>query len=191
MKKHEAYGLLAAALLLLAGGAGLLSISVSEAQLSEEEAFNLFQKLGCTACHVGNQPLAPALSWELILERLKEVPTKYGGDLDAFAQDTPYYGGRTFSSWQELIEQMARNVGRSPDDPEIQQIFEFFAAYAGVTPPAEQPPQETPPEETPEETPEAPEEAEEARGIPFGLALVITIAIVAVIVAVIYMVTRR
>ena len=170
---------------------GLNSISVSQAQLSEEEARSLFEKLGCTACHVGNQPLAPALNWELILERLQKVQTEYGGDLDAFAQDTEYYGGRKFQSWEELIQQMAANVGRSPDDPEIRQIFEFFASYAGVAP------QETPaPAETPEETPTPtppPEETpvEEARGIPFGLAIAITVVIVAVVVGAIYMVTRK
>ena len=172
---------------------GLNSISVSQAQLSEEEARSLFEKLGCTACHVGNQPLAPALKWELILEQLQRVQTEFGGDLDAFAQSIEYYGGRKFQSWEELIQQMAANVGRSPDDPEIRQIFEFFASYAGVAP------QETPaPAETPEETPtpappaEAPETpVEEARGIPFGLAIAITIVIVAVVVGAIYMVTRR
>ncbi len=179
---------------------GIASIKVSQAQLSEEEARSLFEKLGCTACHVGNQPQAPALKWELILQELQKVQTEYGGDLDKFAQSIEYYGGRKFQSWQELIQQMAANVGRSPDDPEIKQIFEFFASYAGAAPAA---PQETQtPAETPAETAtpapappaeETPKEApkEEAKGIPFGLALAITIVIVAVVVGAIYMATRR
>jgi cytochrome c551/c552 len=187
-------GAAALAAILAAGVLGLWASTVAGAQLTEEEARSLFERLGCTACHIGDQPQRPALKWELIIELLQKVPEEYGGDLDAFAQSIEYYGGRTFESWEDLIAQMAQNVGRSPDDPEIRQLFDYFAAVAGAAPaqpPAEQPPAE---EEAPAPQPEQPQPeqpAEEKRGIPFGLALAITAAIVVVVVAAIYMLTKK
>lgn len=175
--------LLAVAMLLFVSLLALASAWswVVEAQLSVEEAQDLFTRLGCVSCHNGNV----ALSWD---DMLADLRSRYQelGSLDELARNTAYFGQQNaFDSWDNLMEVMARNVGRTLDDPEIQQIKEFFEAYArGEIEEAPQQPEE--PAEAPVEEPEA-----EAKGIPFGLAVVIAAVIVAIVVAGVYMVTRK
>ncbi len=190
------------ALVLLLGIAVGLSQFVATAQISEQEAFQLFQQLGCTSCH--NNAVAP--DWNSVLEMLQKVQSEYGGDIDAFARDVNYFGRvGAFNSWQELMAVMAQNVGKSLDDPDIQKLNEFFLAYAGVQPgageqPAEQPqetqteaPAETqqPAEQPPAQEQPAGQPKEEAKGIPFGLAVAIALIITLVIVGAAYFFTRK
>lgn len=158
----------------------------AEAQPAEDEAFEVFQKIGCISCHNGTV----ARAWDDILQDLERVQTEYGGDIDAFARDVEYTLNPAieFESWEDLMSLMAQNVGRTLDDPDVQLLDQFFRSYAGAVE-VEQPPAEETPEETPETPPE--EVEEEARGIPFGLALALTAAIVVLVVAALYMVTKR
>lgn len=195
MRKLTA-GLIATVLLL--GVAVGLSQFVATAQISEQEAMQIFEQIGCASCH--NNAVAP--DWNGTLELLKKVQTEYGGDIDEFARNVNYFGRvGAFNSWEELMQVMAQNVGKSLDDPDIQKLNEFFLAYAGVQPGAGQPAEEQPqPAETPAEQPaeqpaEAPAEQqpekEEAKGIPFGLAVAIALVITLVVVGAAYFFTRR
>lgn len=182
-------------------GAAVALAPQGAAQVTEEEARQIFEQIGCTSCH--NGVVAP--DWNGVLEVLSKAQTEYGGDIDALARDINYFG-RTgaFNTWEELMQVMAQNVGKSLDDPEIQKLNEFYLAYMGVTgaPQPEQPAEEQPQEEaTPqpppqEEAPVAEQPAEEepqeaAKGIPFGLALAIAAVITLVIVAAAYFFTRK
>ena len=192
------------ALVLLLGIAVGLSQFVATAQISEQEAMQLFQKLGCTSCH--NNAVAP--DWNGTLEMLKKVQTEYGGDIDAFARDVNYFGRKgAFNSWEELMAVMAQNVGKTLEDPDIQKLNEFFLAYAGVQPgaaeqPAEQPAetpaeqeqpaqQEQPAEQAPAQEQPAEQPMEEAKGIPFGIAVAVAVVITLVIVGAAYFFTRK
>lgn len=162
------------------------------AQPSEEEAKSAFENLGCVSCHNGTV----ALSWEDIVALMKEVPTKYNGDVDALAQDVAYFGQKgAFQTWDQLMQVMAQNVGKTLDDPQVQVINQYLLSLAGVTPGEETgaPPEETTPAETPEETPAegVPGEEEAPPGIPFGLAAVLALLIVALIAAAAYMFARK
>ncbi len=178
------------AFLAVAGGQG------AAAQISEDEAFQLFQRLGCIGCHNGNV----ATSWDQILADLRSVQDKYGGSLDEFARNVEYTLNPNvkFNTWEDLKSRMAQNVGRSVDDPDIQRIFSFFESVA-LGAPVEQPadtetPAEAPAETTPAETPQAREEPMEPpaeEGVPLGMAAVMAAVILAIIVAAVYLFARR
>ncbi|BAA80720.2 hypothetical protein APE_1719.1 [Aeropyrum pernix K1] len=163
------------------------------AQPSEEEARATFESIGCVSCHNGTV----AVTWDEIVDELKEVPEKYGGDIDAYARDVAYFGQKgAFNTWNDLIATMAQNVGKQPNDPDIQKINEFFLSVAGVsggeTTPTETATGTTTPQETTEETTPMGTETEEAEaGIPFGLAAAIALLIVVLIAAAAYMFARR
>ena len=201
MKKLTA-GLVAAVLIL--GVAVAFSQLVATAQVSEQEAMQIFQQIGCVSCHNG----AVAPDWNGTLEMMQKVQTDYGGDIDAFARDVNYFGRKgAFNSWNDLMATMAQNVGKTLDDPDIQKLNEFFLAYAGVQAgggqQAEQPaetqtqtqqeqPQEQQPAEAPaQEQPAQEQPAEEGKGIPFALAVAIAVVITLVVVGAAYFFTRK
>lgn len=199
VKTTATYLLILGVLLL---GAAVSLAPQGTAQVSEEEAKQIFEQIGCTSCH--NNAVAP--DWNGVLEILSKAQTEYGGDIDALARDINYFGRKgAFNSWDELMQVMAQNVGKTMDDPDIQKLNEFYLAYMGVagTQQPEQPAEEQPAEEQPaaetqptqgEQAPGADREAqaqEAAKGIPFGLALAIAVVITLVIVAVAYFFTRK
>ncbi|MCE4604138.1 MAG: hypothetical protein F7B20_04135 [Aeropyrum sp.] len=172
--------------------AGFTTVYVLQAQPSEEEARAAFDQLGCVSCHNGTV----AADWDQIVSLLSEVPDKYGGDIDAFARDIVYFGQKgAFQTWDELMAQMAVNVGVSTDDPNFVLVNQFFLSVAGVEgAPADQvetTPAETQPQETEEPVETQPEEPEEAKGVPFGLAAVIALVIVILIAAAAYMYAKK
>jgi len=196
-------GLIAAVLLL--GIAVGFSQLIATAQISEQEAQQLFQQLGCTSCHNGT--VAP--DWQGTLEIMKKVQTEYGGDIDEFARNVNYFG-RTgaFNDWNELMEVMARNVGKTLDDPDIQKLNEFFLAYAGVQPGAqeEQPAdtatdtatqtqQEQDQADTQQEAAapaeEQPAAEEQTQGIPFTVAVAVATIITIIVIGIAYFFTRK
>ncbi len=164
------------------------------AQPSEAEAKQIFESIGCVSCHVG-QPGQPAASWDLIIQFMQDWSQKYPTIDDAIANEVTYYGGKKFQSFDELMAQMAQNVGRSPDDPEIQKLKQFFQSFWGETAQApageqqEQPQEEqTQPEESRQEQPA--EQQEQPAGIRGGeepregiVLTVVSIALIIVIAA--------
>ncbi|BAN90545.1 hypothetical protein [Aeropyrum camini] len=163
------------------------------AQPSEEEARATFESIGCVSCHNGTV----AATWDEIVNELKEVPEKYGGDIDAFARDVAYFGQKgAFNTWDDLMATMAQNVGKQPSDPDIQKINEFFLSIAGVsggeTTQTETAQETTTPQATTGETETVETQTEKAEaGIPFGLAAAIALLIVVLIAAAAYMFARR
>ena len=192
--------LILAALVALAaaGGSGAAS-----AQVSDEEAFQLFQRLGCIGCHNGNV----ASAWDEVLAKLREVPEKYGGSLNEFAKNVEYTldPNVKFNTWDDLKRRMAQNVGRDVNDPDIQRIFSYLESVA-LGAPREQPgtgqttteaPTTTPTgtTETPEETATTPAAGEPGGaaegGVPLGLAAAIAAVILVVIAVAVYMLSRK
>ena len=172
-------------LFLVIAGTSIWS-SIVEAQLSVDQAKDLFTQLGCTSCHNG----AVAISWDDMLADLR-AEYEATGSLDELARETVYFGQQNvFDSWDALMDQMAKNVGKNLDDPDIQKIKEFLEAVAKgeIQIGAEK---EAPKEGQTQEQPEEQPKAEEGKGIPFGLAVAIAAVIVIVVVAGVYMVTKK
>ncbi len=188
------------------------------AQLSEEEAMNKFQALGCTSCHNGQV----AADWNKILDLFESWKGKYASLDEAVKAEVEYFGGQKFNSYDEMMNVMAQNVGRSMDDPEFKALYDFFKAlYEGqpqetptetptettpeTTPPATE--QTTPPETSPTQSPTqttppaSPTETEtretptptetEEQGVSFGVAAGIAIIIIIIVVGAIFLATRR
>ena len=92
--------------------------------MSYEEAENLFERLNCTSCHNGQV----AEEFEEVVLELAEWGEEYDSIDEAVREKVVYFNNQRFNSYDELIEQMSSNVGKSPDDPEIQKMFEWFEA---------------------------------------------------------------
>lgn len=144
-------------------------------QLSEEQARDQFNSLGCNGCHNG----AVADSWDDILMELREVPEKYNGDLDRFAQNVNYRLNPNikFQTWQDLVNQMAENVGKSADDPGVKAVFQYFENVA-TTPQTTTPPGHTGVTATPI--------TEQAGLKELAISIVIAILLVTILIAIVY-----
>ncbi|MCE4602053.1 MAG: hypothetical protein F7C08_01425 [Desulfurococcales archaeon] len=121
----------------------------TQAQPSAEEAKQIFENIGCISCHAGN-PLQPAANWDLIIQFMEEWSQKYPSIDEAIRNEVVYYGGQKFNSFEELMERMSQNVGKTRNDPEIQQLEAFFRSFWGQE--QAQTPQQTEPAQTPEQT---------------------------------------
>ena len=184
-------------LLIVATG---LATQYTQAQPSEEEAKQIFESLGCISCHVG-KPRQPASSWDLIIQYFQDWSQKYPNIDEAIKNEVVYYGNQKFNSFDELMERMASNVGKDPNDPDIVKLKEFFRSFWGevATETQTQTPEETQTatmkettQETTQETatPESPT-ATSVRGgeepregvilTVVGIALIILITIVAAV----------
>ncbi|MEB3773661.1 MAG: hypothetical protein GSR86_01880 [Desulfurococcales archaeon] len=137
-------------------------------QPSEDEAKEIFTSIGCISCHSG-KPMQPAASWDLIIQFMEEWSKKYPTIDDAVRNEVTYYGGVKFNDFNELITQMARNVGKDPSDPEIQQLVAFFKSYWGEKATVETTTEEKTIEETTETVMEATEEAKTDTGVKGGV----------------------
>ena len=184
---------LAATILLILALAGYAT-QTTQAQPSPEEARQIFENIGCISCHAG-KPLQPAASWDLIIQFMEDWSQKYPSIDEAIRNEVTYYGGQKFNSFDELMERMSQNVGKTRNDPEIQQLEAFFRSFWGeqqtetqtqeeTTQAAEQ--TEAPAEtQTPEEQVEGVRGGEEPKaGITLtvvSIALVILVTIVAAV----------
>ncbi|MEB3861136.1 MAG: hypothetical protein GSR84_02820 [Desulfurococcales archaeon] len=184
---------LAATILLILALAGYAT-QTTQAQPSPEEARQIFENIGCISCHAG-KPLQPAASWDLIIQFMEDWSQKYPSIDEAIRNEVTYYGGQKFNSFDELMERMSQNVGKTRNDPEIQQLEAFFRSFWGeqqtetqtqeeTTQAAEQ--TEAPTEtQTPEEQVEGVRGGEEPKaGITLtvvSIALVILITVVAAV----------
>lgn len=149
--------------------------SLAVAQPTAEEARSTFEKLGCVSCH--NGAIAPA--WDEMVSLVREWGQKYPSLDEAVREESRVREGfrnfgYQFDSWDEMMSQMARNVGKSPDDPDFFLVNQFLLSLVGVQPTT---PTETITPTTPEETPPQVREAEE----PFA-GVVLTALIIALIV---------
>lgn len=91
------------------------------AQLSETEAEQKFNQYGCTNCHTEGGAADP---WDEVLDEIRAWATEYGS-LDEGARHVVYFGqSGKFNSFDELISQMASNVGKSPSD--ISDLVQFL-----------------------------------------------------------------
>ena len=184
MGAHHRIPLIIAVLsIILASGA----VSHTVAQISEQEAKGIFERIGCTNCHGAG--VAP--SWDEVLSLLRDWATKYDSIDQAVASEVE---GVAASSYAQLMQTMATFSGRSPDDPDVKKLEEFFLQVfqeaGGKAPPAETTtPAETTPSPTttpgPEQTPQP-----RGEGITFGEAAVIATLIVVVILVAAYVLSR-
>jgi len=161
------------------------AVSYTTAQVSEEEAKSIFDQLGCANCHGAG--VAP--SWDEMIALFEDWATRYESIDEAIASEVK---GVAASSYAQLMQSMATFVGKSPDDPDVKKLEEFFlqvfeqargGAPAAPTTPAETPAQT--PETTAPETPEAP-----AEGITFGEAAAIATLIIVVILVAAFVLSR-
>ncbi len=178
-----------------------ISSTLTTAQVSEAEAKQIFENIGCVSCHVG-QPLQPAASWDLIVQFMQDWSQKYPTIDEAIANEVTYYGGQKFQSFDELMAQMAQNVGRSPDDPDIQKLKQFFQSFweqGGAQAPAgeqqEQPQEEQPqtteqPQQEQGQQPEQP--AEQPTGkMSFGQIVGIAIVLIIILAGIAYALAKK
>ncbi len=190
---------LAATILLILALAGYATQN-TQAQPSPEEAKQIFENIGCISCHAG-KPGQPAASWDLIIQFMEDWSQKYPSIDEAIRNEVTYYGGQKFNSFDELMERMSQNVGKTRNDPEIQQLEAFFRSFWGEqqqtqTQAEEEQTQTTEQTEAPAETQTTEEQTEGVRGgeePKAGITLtVVSIALVILItvVAAVYL-TRR
>ena len=96
--------------------------SVVKAELSEEQAEQLFKNLGCTNCHNGQE----ADEWDEIVEEIEDEWASEFATIDEAASKEVNYHGQHFDSFDDLMAEMAENVGKEPNDPDIQSLKQFF-----------------------------------------------------------------
>jgi len=96
--------------------------AASQIHIKEEQAETLFEQLGCTGCHNGQT----AATFNQILGEIGDWSSNYASLDEAISNEVTYFGGRKFNSFDELMETMAGNVGKSPDTTEIQELKQFF-----------------------------------------------------------------
>jgi len=145
------------------------------AQLTETDAKQKFSEYGCTNCHVEGGAAAP---WNEIISEIKAWASEYGS-LDEGARHVVYFGqSGKFTSFDDLISQMASNVGKSPS--EISDLTQFFksifdeakqAAGGGAAKP-------------PTSGPQA------GGGIPSELLIAVVLAVIIIVVIALYVLRR-
>ena len=164
-----------AIMLLLKFMGSMLALS---AGLTREEAKNTFTNLGCTGCHNGQT----ADEFDEILEEIESWAARYSSIDDAIRGEVTYFGGKKFSGLDDLLETMAGNVGKTPDDPGIARLREFFvsefekAKAAATASPTESTMKTTSPQTT---TPATGRASRTPFYIAVGLGLAIAIVVIA------------
>ncbi|MEB3780799.1 MAG: hypothetical protein GSR85_11330 [Desulfurococcales archaeon] len=184
------------ALVILVAVSVSIPLTITMAQVSEDEARSTFERLGCISCHNGQV----AASWDEMVNLFESWKGKYTSLDEAVKAEIEYFGGQKFNSYNELVQTMANNVGRSPDDPEVRMVFQYLESLFGVEQAqTTEPPKETTP--TPTETMEEREEPvtptvtgvrggeEPAEGVVLTIISIAAIVVIAVVAAV-YL-TRR
>ncbi len=167
----------------------LLAVASAPAagQVTEEEAMQLFQRLGCTSCHVAGGTAPP---FDEIVSMIESWRGQYASIDEAVAAEVVVFG-ETFDTYDAMMERMASFTGKTLDD--IRPLYDFFLqvfqgqaaqppAGETATPPAEdaetpEAPGETPPAEA-VETPAEPAQPEGGAG--FALIAGILLAIIVV-----------
>jgi cytochrome c553 len=109
------------AILLLGIAASLAGVAA--AQPTEDEAREVFQKLGCISCHMQGGSAKP---FDEIVSLFQQWGGQYATIDEAVQKEVKYFGGQTFDNYDQLMETMAMNVGRTMDDPDIQLLYDFF-----------------------------------------------------------------
>ncbi len=173
-------------------GFGTFTVYVSsQEQMTPEQAFNIFQQIGCVSCHMENGAAEP---FDEILKEMAENAAKYNGNIDEYVKnEVVYFGNQKFNSYDEMMKVMQQNVGASDEDmAKLNAFFKnyFEAAAKGEVAqegeakageeqaPAQEekaPAQEKPAEEKP---------AKEPQNIPaivFGVAAIVIIAVLLVV----------
>lgn len=177
-------------LTLIAFGASTQITTVSQEQLTEQQAADLFQQIGCVSCHMPN---GAAKSFEEILNKMANMAAQYNGDIDAYTRETvEYFGGQKFNSYDEMMEVMQANVGASDED--MAKLNAFFKSYfeaaakGEVQQPAAGGQEETPAQQEQEAGGEAAPQEQPAEkpksniaAIVFGVAAIIIIAVLLVV----------
>ncbi|MCE4617168.1 MAG: hypothetical protein F7C32_01090 [Desulfurococcales archaeon] len=105
-----------------------------------DEVRNTFTDIGCTGCHNGQT----AIAYDDLVNKVRAWGSEYGTIDEAVKEEVTYFGGQKFNSFDELMQTMAGNVGKTIDDPEIVQIKQFlqdqFAQGKQSPPPTNQEP---------------------------------------------------
>jgi len=96
------------------------------AELSDSQAEQKFNQLGCTGCHNGKT----ADEWDEIVEDIEEEWAEEYPTIDEAAKHVDYdlEPGVTFNSFDDLMAKMAKNVNKDPNDPDIVALKDYFKA---------------------------------------------------------------
>ena len=102
------------------------TVTISYAQtLTVDEAKAKFDQLACFSCHNGNT----APTWDEMLQMIASWGQQYDNIDEAVRNEVVYFGGQKFDSYDDLMSTMAANVGgKTLDDPDIQDLYNFFLA---------------------------------------------------------------
>lgn len=173
-------------------GFGTFTVYVSsQEQMTPEQAFELFQQIGCVSCHMEN---GAAESFEGILKEMAEKAPEYNGDIDEYVRNVVvYFGNQRFNSYDEMMKVMQQNVGASDED--IAKLKAFFRNYfeaAAKGEVAQEGEAKTAEEQAPAQEEKAPAQekpaeekaAKQPQNIPaivFGVAAIVIIAVLLVV----------
>jgi len=112
--------------------AGILAVpNIAGSQLTYDQAAERFAAMGCTSCHNGRA----APTFEDMVALFQEWGQKYDNIDDAVANEVVVYG-QTYDSYDAMMEQMAKFVGKNLED--IQDLHQFFIeVFQGAGQPAD------------------------------------------------------
>ncbi len=99
------------------------SLLYTSSQTNIDEARSVFETLGCTGCHTAGGIAPP---FDSVVSKVANWSSKYSTIDDAVKNEVNYFGGQKFNSYEEMMKVMAGNVGKTPDDPDIQLLSQFF-----------------------------------------------------------------
>ena len=113
-------------LVVLAAVAGAMQLYLDSAEktLTVKEARQTFEQLGCTSCHVEGGVAEP---WDEMLDEIAFWARNFETLDEAVRSEVVYLGGKKFNSFNELMEQMRKNVRASQDD--IAPLTQFYLDY--------------------------------------------------------------
>ena len=110
--------------------AGILAVPGVAGQLTYDQAAERFAALGCTSCHNGRA----APTFDDMVALFQEWGQKYESIDEAVANEVVVYG-QTYDSYDAMMEQMAKFVGKNLED--IQDLHQFFLeVFQGAGQPA-------------------------------------------------------
>ena len=152
--KSSAIVLMAAALVLYFLAAATAPAS---GQVTEDEARQLFQRLGCTSCHTSGGTAPP---FDEVVAMIESWRGQYASIDEAVASEVVVFGQK-YDSYDALMQAMASFTGKTLDD--IRPLYDYFLQVfqgqqaqppSGETPGATATPTETAttPAETGQET---------------------------------------
>ena len=141
--KLSAAVLMAVALALYALAATTAPVS---GQVTEDEARQLFQRLGCTSCHTAGGTAPP---FDEVVAMIESWRGQYASIDEAIAAEVVVFGQK-YDTYDALMQAMASFTGKTLDDirPLYDYFLQVFQGQQGQPPAGETPGATTTPAET-------------------------------------------